>query len=108
MTGHQLSCLLLLGAFFLAPDIVVADDLSGGQGSARAESQADAYADCGGAPIQNGHDVQPTPEHDKCLAKEQHIPPLKNIEKTDEVRPAAEDPADVSSAKAERKSEPKP
>lgn len=108
MTGRQLSCLLLLGALFLGPDMVVADDLSSGQGSPRAESQAAAYADCGGAPIQNGHDVQPTPENDKCLAKEQHIPPKKNIGKTDEMRPAAEDPADVSSAKAERKSEPKP
>lgn len=38
-----------------------------------AESEKQAYADCGGPPIQDGHDVQPTPSHDRCLADKQKI-----------------------------------
>jgi hypothetical protein len=39
-----------------------------------AESEANAYAECGGPPIRDGHDVQPTPAHDRCLAKKQDLP----------------------------------
>jgi hypothetical protein len=41
---------------------------------AGADTEAEAYADCGGRPIQDGHDVQPTPAHDQCLAQKQKIP----------------------------------
>jgi hypothetical protein len=33
----------------------------------------DAYAACGGPPIQNGQTIQPTPERDRCLTE--HLQP---------------------------------
>lgn len=40
---------------------------------------ATAWAACGGAPIQGGHDVQPTPARDKCLAEKMHLSPPKDL-----------------------------
>jgi hypothetical protein len=54
-----------------------------------AESEANAYAECGGPPIRDGHDVQPTPAHDRCLAKKQDLPNPDRQRAGDPSRPSA-------------------
>jgi hypothetical protein len=52
----------------LLPMAALSDDNLNSLNQAGLESQS-AFAACGGGPIQDGHDLQPTPARDKCLAE---------------------------------------
>jgi hypothetical protein len=62
-----------------------------------AESRAEAFAECGGPPIQDGRRVQPTPARDKCLAEKQNIPRPGHAGNTPQTkeRPPVIPPADL-------------
>lgn len=66
---------VLLGSAF-AFDALLAADASTPESPG---SLSAARAACGGAPIQDGHAVQPTPARDKCLAEKLHVPPPKPL-----------------------------
>jgi hypothetical protein len=59
---------------------------------AAADTLPEAWAACGGPPIQDGHDVQPTPAHDRCLAKKQDIPLNDRVAPPPSPAPAARPP----------------
>jgi hypothetical protein len=65
----RLAVLLMVAA----PMAAMAGDPPDRDAPPPAESRKQAYAECGGPPIQGGRDIQPTPAHDKCLAKKQKI-----------------------------------
>lgn len=55
-------------ALLLAPAMSMAQQADN-QGVPTHQQLEEAYAACGGPPIQNGRSVQPTPERDKCLSE---------------------------------------
>lgn len=66
-----------------------------------AESRKEAYADCGGPPIQGGRDIQPTPARDKCLAEKQ-----KNLRRAPPASPPQADDAPPVMPPVELRSDP--
>ena len=75
MRPARLLCVILLVSACASPALLAADV----KPSDRSGALAAAWAACGGAPIQDGHEVQPTPARDKCLADKMHLPPLKPL-----------------------------
>lgn len=71
MRSARLLALALLASAFASRALLAADT----QQRDRPGSLAAAWAACGGGPIQDGHEVQPTPARDKCLAEQLHLPP---------------------------------